>query len=232
MYTYIFSGKAWDRPSSEPLRSCIALLVGMSSSHSWEAPHRVHSWGRRAPEDYNAGGDSDESDIEEDLDTPGHKLVEMLLSLTLLGTLSCQQCCVLMFWAFKAGISEAKPYSLKPGSPSGHYARKIRTSLGHVGSRELYDVGVPGHAKHDIERTVHIVPTLPPHEQLVEDVEQSSGLFLRCREWIQSGKAPPIYTNHIVTRDAAAKGESPPIPIGLFIDAVPYSLTDSVIGPG
>ena len=105
----------------------------MAARHSWEAPHRLHSWDRRAPAGDIEAGDSDESDIEE-FDTPGRKLVDMLLSLMLLSTLSAQQCCVLMYYAFQAGVSEAKPYALRPGSPSGHYARKSRKTLGHVGT--------------------------------------------------------------------------------------------------
>ena len=73
-----------------------------------------------------------------------------------------------MWWAYKAGIAEAKPYALSAQSSSGHCSRKLKIAMGHSDSTDLYVLQVPGHAKHDLARTLHLVQVLPAHEQLAE----------------------------------------------------------------
>ena len=55
------------------------------------------------------------SDSDDDLDTsssPGAMFVEMMLQLFVLRTLSAKLFCTLMYWAFKAGVSEAKEWGV------------------------------------------------------------------------------------------------------------------------
>ena len=83
--------------------------------------------------------------------------------------------------------------------------------------------------KHDIERSTNFVPILPAHEQMEEDRDglEASKLLLEQRKEKEGG-LPPCYYDHPVV-EAADPGEVV-LPIATYIDAVPYSHTDGVIG--
>ena len=179
--------------------------------------------------DCEDGGASDEEELQEGPHTPGRMLVELLVEHMMFGRLSSKQCCVLMHWAEKAGVGEAKKFALNPQASSGHFGRKLRSVLGYTNSQGLYEMEVPGRQKHGIERCPVVLPCLPLHEQIASDLEESPRLTFAVREWIASKDVPPAYWEHPVVRSRTA-AEPPPVPIAIFIDAVPYSLTDSILG--
>jgi hypothetical protein len=203
------------------------------ASHSWE--DRVddvqHTWDTGSGDDHDVGsfwGEcSDDECAAEDADTPGKVLVDLLLEHMLYSRISSRQCCTLMYWAAKAGIAEATPYSLHPNSSGGHAARKLRASLGHTASDALYEASVPGHSRHDLERTLHTVPFMPLHEQIASNSEVSSASASKLLELKASGDLPEAYTRHPVV---SANAGEPVLPLAIFMDAVPYSHTDSVLG--
>jgi hypothetical protein len=141
--------------------------------------------------------------------------------------LSSHQCCTLMFWADKAGISEAKAFALRPEAPSGHASRKLRLALGHTGSPGLYEAEMPGHARRDLERSSHSVSVLPLHEQLAQSLDGDVGALTKLAERRAADDLPLAYTQHKVVLDNPGDIV---IPIAVFLDAVPYSQTDSVLG--
>ena len=199
------------------------------ASHSWEDPAR---WGGAAPPPPARIGDPDD-DINSDEDetispmSVGGRLVEIILNHWLSGRLSAAQTCELCWFAKEAGVQEAKPYALGPGSSSGHYNRKLKRAAGHSSTRDLYDMDVPGHWKHDAERTVHVVPTLPLHEQVARSLEQEPGTMTMLAERRARGDLPPVYLNHdVVQRNPGA----PVVPLAMCLDAVPYAIKDSAIG--
>jgi hypothetical protein len=138
--------------------------------HSWEdplpqdAPASVpgrHSWEDDPESDHDNDWGECSDDGEVAAETAGGQLVSLLLEHMLYSRLSTAQTCVLMHWANEAGISEAKPYSLRPGRSSGHYSRKMNNALGFNRNSDLYEMEVPGHGKHDLERSRHACATLP-----------------------------------------------------------------------
>ena len=91
----------------------------------------------------------------------------------------------------------------------------------------MYELDVPGHERHDLERTLHTICTLPAHEQIAADTEADVGLRVRLREQLASRDLPAVYWEHPVV---LAAGGQDVAPIAVYIDAVPYSHTDSVLG--
>ena len=88
-------------------------------------------------------------------------------------------------------------------------------------------VDVPGHSKHDLHRTSHSVATLPFHEQIATAIQKEPGTYTLLADRKAKRDLPPVYWNHKVVRDHP---DEPVIPLALFMDAVPYSITDSVLG--
>lgn len=130
-------------------------------------------------------------------------------------------------WQELAHIKEADRYALGPGSSSGHYSRKLRSALGYSKSKDLYELDVPGHSKHDLSRTLHTISCLPAHEQFATDVANDVSCRNKLAELIRDESLPPCYYEHKVVKDNP--GELV-LPIALYIDGVPFSQTDSVLG--
>ena len=162
--------------------------------------------------------------------SPGEDLVEYMVELLNERTLNARQFCTVMYYAGRAGVREAAPYGLQPGAQSGHYQRKLSAVMPASRDRKAYyTVDVPGHSKHDLSRTIHQVPTLPPHECIVDDMG-ATGFETRLRECIGGG-LPAAYWEHPAVRNAPQDGPGgPPVPVNLYVDGVPYSQTDSVLG--
>ena len=88
---------------------------------------------------------------------------------------------------------------------------------------------VPGQGKHDIERTVQSISVEPGHEQFVDDYNANTSSFQRLLAKFKSDEnLPACYWNHPVVQGALAGVLV--FPIALYLDGVPYSITDSVIG--
>jgi hypothetical protein len=201
-----------------------------SSSHSWE--HPLHSWETEDDDHLDGwGGECSDDDVEEEPTTPGGELVVYMFGLLMAGTLNSQQFCIAMHYANLGGIAEARPYAFPPGKSSGHYARHLLPFLGSAEERAgLYELDVPGHRKTELSRTVHKVQVMPPHEVLAEAM-QAPAYIAKVEEFLASNPMPPAYENHVVVRSArAADPAAVVVPLCLYMDAVPYSQTDSVLG--
>jgi hypothetical protein len=150
-----------------------------------------------------------------------------MLMLLMTRTLNANQFCTLMHWISECGVAKAKPYGMAPGKASGKYMRHVDKVVGYAAcSGDLYEMQVPGHGKHDLSRTLHNVIVLPCHEGLAQDMEAHAYRH-RVREYLDSADLPRAYTEHPKVRDQPPGSVAP---VALYIDAVPYSQTDSVIG--
>ena len=165
-------GSVWNAcAQSQRLKQFRNQRAAAMASHSWERPERLHSWEARGDDDVGDFWGECSDDEPEEPDTPGQRLVGVVVEHWLSGRLSAAQACELCYWAKHAGIGEAKPFALRPGAPTGHYGRKIKSALGHAQSPDLYMVDVPGHSKHDLHRTSHSVATLPFHEHIATAIQ-------------------------------------------------------------
>ena len=128
----------------------------------------------------------------------------------------------------EAGIECAGAYALRPGSASqGHYSRKLKRTMGYDDCKEIYELDIPGHRKHDLERTSHATATLPLHEQVAKHLETDVGTLTALAERIAADDLPEVYKNHEVV---LANPDKQVVPLALFVDAVPYAANDSCLG--
>ena len=171
------------------------------------------------------------SDSDEEAPVPpsaGACLVDHLLHLYLMNKMSAEDCCVAMYHAKEAGVKECAPYALKPGSSSGHYNRKMKTALGHVEKAKfLYQFDVPGSSKLDLARTSVAKTANLPHDRFARDWANDAASRHKLDELRRYRKLPPPYTEHKVVVEHPAEAD---IPVALYLDAVPNSQTDSVLG--
>ena len=101
-------------------------------SSGWEddavgAPLDEAGWEVESDGGGTTSGSDSESDKDED---PALSFVRVMIDLLIGRSLNARQFCLLMYYAGKAGIPSASKHGLKPGSPSGHYQRHVRTSVG------------------------------------------------------------------------------------------------------
>ena len=199
--------------------------------HSWEDVEASepdtprHSWENAADAAApQAVGDSDGEPCEP---TPAAELTSYLLALLLSRGISAKDFCIVMHWASLAGVPDVKKYGYKPGAPSGHYLRHLREVLPvFAGNDELYGMEMPTYDKDSLGRATHNLQVLPPHEEVNADLQSEPGTLLRLEEAKRDDELPPCYYNNPIVRST----DEPVLPLSMYIDAVPYSNTDSVIG--
>jgi hypothetical protein len=201
--------------------------MASSSAHWWDAHESVgeHAW--------DAEQGDNESDTDEDPETNPHAaaaaFLDILVSMFMLSSISAQTFCTLCYWAAKAGMpGDVNTYSKKPGSPSGHYSRHLDDKLGFRDiKKRQYKLNVPGMGRHDIARTSIPVHLMVPHECIDRELKSDVTIRIRCQEMAEAREFPPSYFDNpvVVTHGAGAV-----LPLGMFMDGVPYSLTDAVVG--
>jgi len=74
---------------------------------------------------------------------------------------------------------------------------------------------------------VHSIYGLPCHEQLSKDLDEDAPLRSKLAELLRDRSLPPVYYDHPVVRRHRGR---PVLPLALYLDAVPWSQTDSVLG--
>ena len=192
--------------------------------HAWEdAPAIPHLW---------EGSSDDDSD--DDLDPLTNKtaaaaeMLESLFDLYYTSSISAQVFCVICFWAGKAGVpGEAARYGKRPGLASGHYQRHLDEVLGFKAeAAKLYEIDVAGHRKADMSRTNFKLKVRIPYESIDDELKGDPAITVRLQEAIDNGDLPQSYFEHPVVLGTP----DPVLPLALYMDGLPYSLTDSVVG--
>lgn len=211
-------------------RVAVRRLFAMAPKRRWEmaaagaAEETAHSWERPdLPGDSTSDSDAGPSVAE----TPGDQFVDYLVGLFLARDLSAKSFCTIMHLACEAGVSEAKRYAYKPDAPSGHFNRhllKTMPALSQIGS--LYQFQIPSFHRDALARGEHTLFTLPAHEALDEALRKDTSSGDRLQSAIAEGRLPPAYFSHPVVRGS----QTPVHPVSIFVDGVPYSLGDAVIG--
>ena len=208
------------------------------SLHSWERESQSHSDAEGPRHSWESDGNEDDLECDwnnfdsddEDTMSPGMEFVNFMLSLLFFSKMSAKNWILIMWFAGAAGIGEAKKYGLRPGQSSGNYSKKVRQVMGWNDRRRFYRLHCPSQGKHDIVRSETEISTIPGHEQMAEDFKDNKEEILDRLETLKiiEGGLPPQYEDHPVVR-AADPGE-PVIPISIYMDGVPYSNSDGVLG--
>ena len=168
----------------------------------------------------------DDEEAEED---PSGVFIRGMLDLLLCRTLNARQFCILMYRAGKAGLAEAVQYGLPSGRSSGHYHRKVKKKFNIVfRDTRTYRMMIPGRDKNIVGRVSRDFIVAPVWEQLDEDLRNDPASKMVLEEFIADGKMPPIYDSHPIV--LAHRHEAPVYALTLFVDGVPYSSNDGVIG--
>ena len=152
-----------------------------------------------------------------------------MIKLRLEGKLSAKNVCLLAHWAHAAGaIGPCGSIAMAPGSPSGHYQRKLDKYLGTANDeKDLYWLSLPGKEKCDASRCALQHPVRPPHEALNEEVAGDTKFPSQVEQAVKEEEWATNYSQHPVVR------ASPPgtvYPFALYIDGVPFSKHDSFLG--
>ena len=173
-------------------------------------------------------GDSDVSDCDENMsaDKAADKFIDGMTLLYMSGQLPAVTFSRLMAWAGLAGISKCKKYGLL-SKYSGNHERHCNRIFGFKHTDEqAYPLNVLTSNSRTLVRETYEMPVIPPHEPLFSDVDAETSRLLHAH--IDEEKLPPCYHNHPVVESAPENVDV--YPIAMYIDGLPYSQTDSVVG--
>ena len=203
-------------------------------AHSWEKYEQ--SWRGRDLHVAAAREDDDSSDEEPDFhnftgEDAAHFFIELIMMQVWAGKMSAKTACLLCFWASKAGASDPiGKYGFPPGKQSGHYMRHLDSASGTKLAKarlSCYSVNVPQHCKYDYSRTVHPMLIRLPHECLHDEFVEDHASIESLRGQIATKSLPPIYFEHDIVKRHAGK---PVMPCALYLDGVPFSNRDGLLG--
>ena len=204
----------------------------MAVEHSWDR----HQWGDDGWDDagdhldWDGGAfepEWDDNDHVEEQWSAGQEFMNLLIKLLLYSSISATTFCLICYWAGRAGIKEAIKYGLRPGCQSGRYSQKVKSIFQWRSRNDLfYELKVPCQGKHDVERSLQSIDIIPGYEQLIRDInDQTESELVRLRS-LDDGLPDQYWDHPVVSNDP----ESLVYPIAIYIDGVPYSHTDGVIG--
>ena len=186
--------------------------------HAWE---EQHAW---------ADVDSDEeADPETDPGAASLAFVDAVMELYMTSAISAMTFAVICYWASKAGVSgPARDYGMRPGLPNERYQQHLNPKLGFNEARKYeYTLDTPAQLKSDFDRSTYHLPTRPLHERAQEEMQNNPSLKSKLDECIAGDEMPRAYFEHPVVMGAPNETI---LPWGLYLDAVQYSLTDSILG--
>ena len=202
----------------------------MASTHSWENPapasSLAHSW---EATDYRVptGDTSDEDEVDEQR-VASTEFMDVLLSMYLESAISARILCTLCWWAAKAGMPGQllRDCACNPDSDSGNFQKRLDSKLGFGGEKaKAYKLQVPC-CKTALSRDTMMLPLRPPHELVEEDMASHPHVEEDLQERLAAGEMPPCYTDNPIVKASLTSV----IPYAIFMDGLPYSLVDTVLG--
>lgn len=207
------------------------MAVKRRKVHSWEAGgnQATHSWEAPGPaEPPSAGASSDSDEGEPSASECVKQFIAVLVGLFMSGAIPANILCILCYWANGFFQHELlKKFAYKPGQPNGHYQRHLANKLDFKTHKAgFYYMNIPGHKRHDLSRSTNLVPVRPVHEAIDGELAGDPTILARLRDLVRRRALPKAYFRHPVVRSTSALV----VPLGLFIDGVPYSHTDSLVG--
>ena len=192
--------------------------------HDWEdAPVIAHPW--ELPSDNDDDSESDDDHLTNQL-AAAREMMEILFDLYYTSSIYAEIFCIICFWAGLAGVKcAAATYGKRPGT--GHYQRHLDDVLGFAeDTANSYKIDVAGHRKADMSRTDFKLMVRMPYENLDDELNSDPAITVKLQEAIDSRDLPPSYFDHPVVLGTP----DPVLPCALYMDGLPYSLTDSVVG--
>ena len=209
------------------------MAAGSSGSRSWEgwAPVDPDLLVRDAP-DGPDGSDDEEPDIDWKSLSAGDAadyLVDYIVTLKLEGKLKATHACTLAFFAHKAGIhnDRLKAISSPPSASGGTASDKFDRALGtKPRDASHYHIGMGIKGRFEFQRSWSYVPTVPPHEALIEELAETPGNLDGFRTARRFGELPSLYSNHPVV---VANPGIDVLPISIYCDGVSFGRTETCL---
>ena len=137
------------------------------------------------------------------------------------------------FWAHKMAVMKLEKRAwigscgMKPGESSGNYQEHLNFKFGWANNDgEAYGLTVVGKAKGNSTCMPIKVPIVPLHEAVSDELNTDPTILPLLDEALSDGRLPPSYHENVVVQSVA----DPPVPVAIYMDGLPYSLVDSVLG--
>ena len=90
----------------------------------------------------------------------------------------------------------------------------------------LYKTLVPSVDLVELCKSESTLFALPVHEAIEEEFREDPSILLRLEEAVADGSLPVCYHEHVLVKGAS----EPVLPMSLFVDGLPYSNADGVVG--
>ena len=208
--------------------------MSSGARHSWEAAalHMQSSGAVPVLDDHDetwGADDVDDNDPKLAVDLATQAFLNYLLDLADESKISAKDVCVLCWYASKAGMSDdVRRIGFRPDAPSGHYQRHLDSVLDFAERQsQFYKLQVVGTRKQDASRSTFDMCVVPGHEVFNAEVEGDAGLSEKVCHAKTTNGLPKNYHEHPVVK---RNPHEDVFPVALYMDAMPYSLTDSVVG--
>ena len=122
---------------------------------------------------------------------------------------------------------EINRHGLGPGKQTGKYSRHCKNIFYlPKASTSQYALQVPGYCKYELSRQKQTLAVAPIHEIVHKLVADEPSIPAQLQTLYDSSKLPPNYYTSPLVRER----QPLPLPLRVYMDAAPYSLTDSCLG--
>ena len=175
----------------------------------------------------------EENQAPEEGPTKAELWFEEMKILLLNRTITAQMFCTLVYNATHESnganeLSKYAKYGLKPNSSSGDYQRKLRKTMPmYVDAKPNYDLELAVNRKDELGRTTMEFPVMLPQEELEEELAGIPNWKEDLKRAIETKQLPKIYEEHPIVQQNEL---GTVLPIGIFIDGIPYSKVDELEG--
>lgn len=227
----MFRAAPWEVDAAAPVApGAVADHVGPFHRFPWDSGSSGSD--TEGDDGFSASQSSDEDEVGHER-SPSDDFINEMVSLYLERDLNARQFCTLMYLLGRCGTdiqAKARELGVKPGSSSGNYEKHCKKMLGGYfdETASAYTVRMPGRKKNSLGRAPHLLNVSAVHEELDADIRAEPGFRVKLEEAVEERAFPPIYYSHPAVVEHG--GEAPVLPLNLFVDGVPYSQCDSIIG--
>ena len=193
---------------------------------SWETLEEP-SWVSAVAADQLDPGELDFNTVSSEF--AGDLFVEMLVDLKIGGTISAKVACTLAFWASKAGaVGPACDLAVRPNQASGEFSRHFDKWTGS-GARSMTTYPVPMARRMRFEASRRWTP-LPMNLLSMALSEELSApgndMAAKLAAAVAAKDLPAAYFSHDAVRSSTGLVH----PYSIYMDAVPFTRTDSILG--
>ena len=154
-------------------------------------------------------------------------LADFLLSRFARGVMTATDVCIIAYWAAGAGatgevVDLARPPNLGSSKYSTHLRKVLRLD---DKAKEQMVLTIPGQNKSECSIVDVEVPCVPPDEA-IHKVSEDPGQLEKLAGQVARKELPPMYFEHPVVRTT----QTPALPVVLYVDGVPVTRNESVLG--